>query len=121
MDRSTSCAVMGDESLVDDYAGTGRLPDCLTLAAISRENPRMPIDLLLAEFEAHHRTCLYCAAIERTDALLEVRIPEMECECRRTDVDLFDPRGCPVHDANSPWNVRLRATTSVQMYESEVA
>ena len=42
---------------------------------------------------------------------------EPECECRQTDADMFDPRGCPYHDAMSPWNVRLRALTAVQQYE----
>src|SRR5215469_13231902 len=28
---------------------------------------------------------------------------EPECTCRRSDVDLFDARGCDVHDPNSPW------------------
>jgi hypothetical protein len=40
---------------------------------------------------------------------------------RQTDVDMFDPRGCEVHDANSPWNVRLRAVAAVQQYEREIA
>jgi hypothetical protein len=55
------------------------------------------------------RLCVTCAA----DGLAL----EPECECRQTDVDLFDPRGCPQHDAMSPWNVRLRALTALQQYE----
>jgi hypothetical protein len=50
--------------------------------------------------------CIACAAEG-----LEL---EPECECSQTDADLFDPRGCPYHDAMSPWNVRLRAVTAVQ-------
>jgi hypothetical protein len=44
---------------------------------------------------------------------------EPECSCRQTDVDMFDPRGCPYHDAMSPWNVRLRAVTAVQRYQQD--
>jgi hypothetical protein len=44
------------------------------------------------------------------------------CACRQTDAELFSPRGCEVHDPNSRFNVRLRAVTSVQMFEErEVA
>jgi hypothetical protein len=57
------------------------------------------------------RLCVTCAAEG-------LAMQEPECECHQTDVDMFDPRGCPCHDANSPWNVRLRAVTSVQEYES---
>ena len=57
--------------------------------------------------------CLGCAV-----EVLESQEPE--CECRQTDVDLFDSRGCGIHDSNSPWNVRLRAVTMVQQYQ-EVA
>jgi hypothetical protein len=57
--------------------------------------------------------CLGCAV-----EVLESQEPE--CECRQTDVDLFDSRGCEYHDSNSPWNVRLRAVTMVQQYQ-EVA
>ena len=58
--------------------------------------------------------CLGCA-------LAVVEDQEPECECRQAGEDLFDPRGCPAHDAMSPWNVRLRAVTAVQQYEEEVA
>src|ERR1019366_7273774 len=50
--------------------------------------------------------CIACAAEG-----LEL---EPECECRQTDADMFDPCGCPYHDAMSPWNVRLQAVTVVQ-------
>jgi hypothetical protein len=46
-----------------------------------------------------------------------LELSEPDCECHQTDVDLFDAFDCPVHDPNSPWNVRLRAVTAVQMYE----
>ena len=58
---------------------------------------------------AGQRLCTACAAEELT--------LEPECECRQTDVDMCDPRGCPFHDAMSPWNVRLRAVRAVQQYE----
>ena len=46
---------------------------------------------------------------------------EPECECQQTDVDLFDPRGCELHDSRSRYN---RALTMVEKYdrnEREVA
>ena len=55
------------------------------------------------------RFCIGCAA--------EGLALEPECECRQTDVDLFDSLGCPCHDSMSPWNLRLRALTAVQQYE----
>ncbi len=58
--------------------------------------------------------CLPCAVAD-----LESREPE--CECRQTDVDLFDARGCELHDSSSPWNERMRAVTAVQEYEKRVA
>jgi hypothetical protein len=48
-------------------------------------------------------------------------MPEPDCSCQMDGGDLFDPRGCEVHDANSPWNRRLRAVTSVQQWERQVA
>jgi hypothetical protein len=59
----------------------------------------------------------------RTDLMLVgaccLRDPELEpaCSCQMDGGDLFDPRGCEAHDANSPWNTRLRAVTMVQRYE----
>ena len=47
-------------------------------------------------------------------------MPDPDCSCQ-TNGDLFGPRGCELHDANSPWNVRLRALTAVQQYERQVA
>jgi hypothetical protein len=49
--------------------------------------------------------CLTCAI-----ANLETQEPE--CECRQTDVDLFDARGCELHDSGSRWNERPRAVTA---------
>jgi hypothetical protein len=56
------------------------------------------------------RFCIGCVA-----ETLEL---EPECECRQTDVDMFEARGCPFHDPLSPWNVRHRAVTAVQEYDS---
>lgn len=57
-----------------------------------------------------NRLCIACAAEG-----LEL---EPECECRQMDGDLSDARGCPLHDPMSPWNVRLRAVTAAQQYET---
>jgi hypothetical protein len=54
--------------------------------------------------------CLVCA-------VEEVENQEPECECRQTDVDLFDAAGCEFHNPGSPWNVRLRALTAIQQYD----
>jgi hypothetical protein len=43
--------------------------------------------------------------------------PEPECECRQTDVDLFDARGCEFHDPDSRWNVAQRGITDIQRVE----
>lgn len=32
--------------------------------------------------------------------------PEPGCTCSQTDVDLFDARGCELHDQRSSWNYR---------------
>lgn len=55
--------------------------------------------------------CVACAA----DAL---DMEEPECECRRTDVDCEDARGCPYHDSRSAWNVRRRAVAQALEYGS---
>jgi hypothetical protein len=57
-----------------------------------------------------YRMCITCAAEG-------LALEEPECECRQSDVDLFDACGCGLHDANSPWNVRLRALNAVQADE----
>jgi len=51
-------------------------------------------------------------------AVEAVESQEPECECRQTDVDLFDAADCEFHNPASPWNVRLRAVTAVQQYEA---
>ena len=121
--RLASCAVFGDEAeeAVDDYIAAGRLPDCTELAAISRLNPRMPIPELLAAFDDHRSACAMCAAIAAEDAIFYAQPAEPECSCQLDAGDLFDPRGCDVHNANSPWNVRMRAVSSMDRYEGMVA
>ena len=57
----------------------------------------------------------YCIAC----AVAVVESQEPECECRQTDVDLFDAAGCELHNPASPWNVRLRAVTAIQQYEQQ--
>jgi hypothetical protein len=47
--------------------------------------------------------------------------PEPECECRQTDVDLFDARGCALHDPDSRWNVAQRGVSDVARYEAASA
>lgn len=56
----------------------------------------------------------FCAAC----AIAAVYSQEPECECRQTDVDLFDGRGCELHDSRSQWNVRLRAVTAIEQYDA---
>jgi len=41
---------------------------------------------------------------------------EPDCACRQTDADLFDARGCELHDPLSSWNVALRSVTDMQRY-----
>jgi hypothetical protein len=68
-------------------------------------------------FCAEHRITLdglpFCLAC----AISEVESQEPNCECRQTDVDLFDARGCELHDSSSPWNLRMRAVRAIQEYE----
>jgi hypothetical protein len=56
----------------------------------------------------------YCLAC----AVEAVESHEPECECRQTDVNVFDAAGCEFHNPASPWNVRLRAVTAVQEHEA---
>jgi hypothetical protein len=56
------------------------------------------------------RYCLACATAA-------VESQEPECECRQTDVDQFDARGCEFHDPSSTWNVRMRVLIAIQEFE----
>jgi hypothetical protein len=49
--------------------------------------------------------------------LIEMEDQEPRCTCTQTDVDLFDARGCELHDPESWWNVALRAVTPAERYE----
>jgi|SRR6266568_3838581 len=42
---------------------------------------------------------------------------EPECWCQQTDVDVFDPRGCELHDDRSDYNRLLRLATDRDRYE----
>ena len=42
---------------------------------------------------------------------------EPECECVPTAADLFDPRGCDLHDDRSDYNRLLRLATDSERYE----
>ena len=98
-----------------------RLEDCSILDALIRANLKTPITQFLALMDQHAASnCAECAAIAQADQLLELEA-EAPCTCHQTDVDLFDSHGCDFHDPHSPWNVRLRAVTSIQQYEQAVA
>jgi len=70
-------------------------------------------------FCADHKVALDGVAYCLGCAVEEVESQEPECECRQTDVDLFDAAGCEFHNPASPWNVRLRAVTAIQEYEQQ--
>jgi hypothetical protein len=70
-------------------------------------------------FCADHKVVLDGVAYCLGCAVAEVESQEPECECQRTDVDLFDAAGCELHNPASPWNVRLRALTAIQQYEQQ--
>jgi hypothetical protein len=57
------------------------------------------------------------AALDRRRRAIADEEPEPDCQCRQTDVDLFDARGCGLHDPDSPWNQRRRAITEVAKFE----
>ena len=42
---------------------------------------------------------------------------EPECTCSQSDVDLFDARGCELHDDASRWNRIRRSITAVRKHE----
>ena len=70
-------------------------------------------------FCAKHQVTLDGVAYCLGCAVVEVESQEPECECQRTDVDMFDAAGCEFHNPASPWNVRLRAVTAIQQYEQQ--
>jgi hypothetical protein len=77
-------------------------------------------ELHLVEDDGSLYPVFFCAACKRLhdEAIYE---SEPECQCVQSDVDLFDARGCDLHDPNSIWNARLRAVSTVQRYNQEVA
>ena len=53
---------------------------------------------------------------QKQEAIARLKLGELldhepECSCRQIDVDLFDARGCELHDLESAWNMTLRAVT----------
>jgi hypothetical protein len=97
-----------------------RLPDCSILDALCKNHLHTPIDQYLVLLQEHAQSdCAECAAIAKADQLMELEA-EAPCTCR-TSGDLFDPTGCEFHDRNSPWNVRMRALSTIEQYEREVA
>ena len=73
-------------------------------------NPQLPVSAGTDRSEALVRH-------ENALRLDELFAREPECTCQQTDVDLFDPRGCELHNESSSWNVEYRAVTDVQRYE----
>ena len=53
----------------------------------------------------------YRSSAAGTMAALEEQEPECECYCTG---DSFDPRGCELHDTESPWNQQMRAASMTQ-------
>ena len=51
------------------------------------------------------KLCPACAA----DAWAQM--PEPDCQCIQTDVDLFSVRDCPIHNPCSDWNQLRRTMT----------
>ncbi len=93
--------------------------DCSVIRGIQKR--LLPIAQFLEALKEHAESeCPECAAIARAEQLLELEA-EAPCTCRQSDADLFDASGCEFHNPNSPWNVRMRAVTSVERYEGMVA
>jgi len=72
-------------------------------------------------FCVEHRMMLDGMAFCVTCAVAVTEDEEPECTCRRADVDLFDARGCELHDITSQWNTRLRAAREIGHYRREIA
>jgi hypothetical protein len=70
-----------------------------------------------SRFCAEHKISLDGTELCVGCAMGMVEDQEPECECSQSDADLFDAAGCEFHNPNSPWNVRLRAVTAMQIYE----
>jgi hypothetical protein len=72
-----------------------------------------------SRFCGEHKVALDGLELCADCAIRLVEDQEPECECSPSDADLFDAAGCEYHNPNSPWRVRLRAVTAVQMDEQE--
>jgi hypothetical protein len=72
-----------------------------------------------SRFCGEHKVTLDGLELCADCAIRLVEDQEPECECSPSDADLFDAAGCAYHNPNSPWNVRLRAVTAVQMDEQK--
>jgi hypothetical protein len=95
------------------------LPDCeVYLCHAGCEHLSFTCDACGRRFCSEHKVTLgglpYCLGC----AVEAVENQEPECQCHRSDVDLFDAASCEVHNPASSWNVRLRAVTAVQEYEA---
>jgi hypothetical protein len=55
--------------------------------------------------------CLACV-------IAELESQEPDCECRQTDVDLFDARGCELHHASSPRSLSVREVADVTRHDA---
>ena len=75
-------------------------------------------DACRKRFCGGHKVALDSVAYCLECAVEAVESQEPECECRQSDVDMFDAKGCEFHNPSSPWNVRLRALTSFQEDEA---
>ena len=66
---------------------------------------------------AEHKVTLDDLALCLRCALESVESQEPDCGCSQADVDLFDSRGCELHDPASPWNLRVQAVTLIRDHE----
>ena len=69
-------------------------------------------------FCSEHKVALDSVAYCLECAVEAVESQEAECECRQSDVDMYDAAGCELHNPASPWNVRRRAVAAIQQYEA---
>ena len=61
-----------------------------------------------------NRPLKLCAVCTADAVLAELEDQEPDCTCQQTAADLFDARGCQLHDAMSAYNCKLRTFTAVQ-------
>lgn len=82
------------------------------------EHPSFTCEACGKRFCAEHKVTLDELELCLGCALESVESQEPECQCTQSDVDVFDARGCPLHDGDSAWNLRLRALSLVEEYEA---